>query len=79
MIPQSWAQFQQHSMNSFFARRSRKRKKILLSHQYFFTLSGSAGANAVHRTLMKLSPDVEQTSYISSKKELKVIRKCLLV
>jgi len=29
-------------------------KKILLSHQYLFTLSGSACIKAVHRTLMKL-------------------------
>jgi len=31
--------------------------KILLSHQYLFTLSGSAGIKAVRRTLMKLSRD----------------------
>jgi len=43
-------------MRRFYARRSQKRKKIQLSNQYLFTLSGSAGAKAVRRTLMKLSP-----------------------
>jgi len=41
---------------NFTTRRSRKRKKIQLCHQYLFTLSGSASIKAVHRTLMKLSP-----------------------
>jgi len=34
--------------------------KMQLSHKYLFTLSGSAGAKAVRRTLMKLSPDQRQ-------------------
>jgi len=46
-------------MCSFYACRSQKRKKIQLSYQYLFMLSGSAGAKAEHRTLMKLSPDQE--------------------
>ncbi len=33
--------------------------KILLSHQYLFTLWGSASIKAVRRTLMILSPDVD--------------------
>ncbi len=45
------AQFHQRSMYSFYAGRSRKRKKIQLSHKYLFTLLGST----VLRTLMKLT------------------------
>ncbi len=50
-----WAQFHQHFAYSFYACRCQKHKKILLSHQYLLTLSGSAGVKAVRRTLMKLS------------------------
>jgi hypothetical protein len=32
--------------------------KIQLSHQCLFTLSGPTSVKAVHRTLMKLTPDV---------------------
>ncbi len=48
-------QFHQHFMYNFYARRSQKRKKILLSHQYLFTFTGSASVKAVRRMLMKLS------------------------
>ncbi len=34
-----------------------KSVKIPVSHWYLFTLSGSASVKAVHRSLMKLSPD----------------------
>jgi len=51
-------QFHQHFTHSFYTHRSRKCKKIQLSCQYLFTLSGSAGAKAVHRMLMKLSPNL---------------------
>jgi len=51
-----WCQFHQRSTYSFCACRSQKRKKILLSHKYLFTLSGSASVKAVRRTLMKSSP-----------------------
>ncbi len=50
------AQFHQRYTYSFYACRSQKRKKIQLSHQYLFTLSGSTGAKAERRTLMKLTP-----------------------
>ncbi len=49
-------QCHRHFTCSVYTRRSQKRKKIQLSHQYLFTLLGSAGAKAVRRTLMKLSP-----------------------
>jgi len=39
-LKEPWCQFHQHSLSSFYARRSRKRKKIRLSHQYLFTLLG---------------------------------------
>jgi len=52
-----WAQFHQRSMYSFYARRSRKRKKIQVSHQYLFTLLVSACVKASGRTLIKLTPD----------------------
>jgi len=46
-----WCQFHQHFTHSFYAGNL---KKIQLSHQYLFTLSGSALVKAVRRTLMKL-------------------------
>jgi len=48
-------EFRQCFMCSFYARRSRKPKKIQLSHQYLFKLSGSVFVKAVHRMLMKLT------------------------
>jgi len=50
-------------MCSFYAHRSQKRKKIQLSHQYLFTLSGSESVKAVRRTLMKLTPDGHQFAF----------------
>ncbi len=55
---ETWGQFHQCLTRTFYARKSRKRKKVQLSHQYLFTLSGSACVKAVLRTLMKLSPGV---------------------
>jgi len=49
-------QFHQRFTCSFYTRRSQKRKRIQLSHQYLFTLLGSASVKVVRRTLMKLSP-----------------------
>ncbi len=51
-----WGRFHQCSTYSFYACRSQKRKKRQSSHQYMFTLSGSMSVEAVHRTLMKLTP-----------------------
>jgi len=56
---ESRCQFHQRSTHSFYARRSQKRKKIQLSHQYLLTLSGSASIKDRCRTLMKLSPGQE--------------------
>jgi hypothetical protein len=42
-----WGQFHQCFTCSFYACRSQKRKKIQLSHQYLFTLLGSACVKAV--------------------------------
>ncbi len=53
----TWCHFYQRFMRSFYARRSQKRKNIQLSHQYLFTLLGSARTKAAHRTLMKLTPE----------------------
>jgi len=47
--------FHQRFTYSFYARRSQKRKKIQLSHQYLFMILGSLSVKAVRRTLMKLS------------------------
>ncbi len=52
------SQFHQCSMHSFYARRSQKRKKTLMTKLHFFTLSGSTSVKAVHKMLMKLTPDV---------------------
>jgi len=49
-------------MYSFYARSSQKRK-IQSSCQYLFTLLGSTGAKAAHRTLMKLSPDCVDVNF----------------
>ncbi len=59
-------QFHQCFTHSFYARRSWKRKKIQLSHQSLFTLSGSVGVKAVCRTLMKLSPGLTFTNVLCS-------------
>jgi len=52
----SWGRFHQRSTYSFYARRSRKCKKIQLSRQYLFMLSGPTSVKSVSRTLMKLTP-----------------------
>ncbi len=57
IITETRCQFHQRFMRCFYARRSQKRKKQL-SHQYLFTLSGSAHVKAVCRTLIKLKPVV---------------------
>ncbi len=48
-------QFHQRFMAAFTLINHEKPKKIQISHQYLFTLSGSVGAKAVRRSLMKLS------------------------
>jgi len=53
----TWAQFHQRSTYSFYARRSRKRKKID-DFTVFFTLLSSAHVKAALKTLMKLTPGV---------------------
>ncbi len=50
------AQFHLRSTYSFYACRSRKRKKIPMTWLYFFTLSGATGVKAIQRTLMKSTP-----------------------
>ncbi len=55
------AQFHQHSTYSFYACRSRKCKKLQLSHKYLFTLLGFTGAKAERKMLMKLTPGVDAT------------------
>jgi len=52
----SRGRFHQCSSYSFYARRSKKQRKIQLSHQYLFTPSGSMSVKAVRKTLMKLTP-----------------------
>jgi len=51
-------QFHQCFMRSFNAHRSRKRIKTVKSSVYLFTLLGSAGAKAVYRILIKLTPGI---------------------
>jgi len=58
------AQFHQRFTYSFYARRSRKRKKMLMTWLYFFTLSGSTSVKASHKTLVKLTLD-----YLKEKRE----------
>ncbi len=47
-------QFHQCSTFSFYAHRAQKSKKVQLSHQYLFMLSGSSGIKAVRRMLMNV-------------------------
>jgi len=54
LLIDTWCQFHQYFTRSFYSRGSQKRKKIQLSHQYFFTLSGSASLKAVRTTLIKI-------------------------
>ncbi len=51
------AQFHQHSIYSFYPRRSQKHKKTHDS-AVFFSLLGSTSTKAVRRMLMKLTPGV---------------------
>jgi len=53
----SKAQFHQRSTYSFCTCWAQKRKKILMTYLYLFTLLEFTGAKAAHRTLMKLTPD----------------------
>jgi len=57
-IVYSWAQFHQRSTYSFYARRSRMRKKRQSSHQYHLALLGPTSVKAARRTLMKLTPSI---------------------
>jgi len=54
VFSESRCQLNQHFTQSFYTRRSQKRKKIQLSHKYLFTILGSAHIKAVRRTLIKL-------------------------
>jgi len=53
----SWGQFHQHSISSFYSSRSQKLKKTD-SLTVFFALLASAHVQAACRTLKKLTPDV---------------------
>jgi len=58
-ISEILAQFHhQCSTHSFYAWRSWKHKKILMTWLYFFTLSGSMSVKASCKTLVKLTPAV---------------------
>ncbi len=48
------AQFHQRSMYSFYARRSQKRKKILMTYLYFFTLLGFMSLKALCKNIGKI-------------------------
>ncbi len=54
-------QFHQCSTYSFYARRSQKRKKILMTWLSFYAFGISMSAKAVRKTLMKLTPGVDFT------------------
>jgi len=53
-------------LQAAFMRRSRKRKKRQSSCQFFFLLLGSSQAKSARRTLMKLTPHLNSSQYISS-------------
>ena len=59
----TWGQFHQHSTSSFYARRSRKCKK-LLDLTVFFALLGSSSVKAACRMLMKLTPGFYLTNIL---------------
>ncbi len=52
-------QFHQRSTYSFYACRSQKRKKILMTELYSITLLGSTSVKVVRKTLMKLRASVD--------------------
>jgi len=61
--PSFRCKFHKHFRHSFYARSiSQKCKKIQLSHQNLFMLSGSALVKAVPRMFMKFSPGVNFTN-----------------
>jgi len=66
----SGCQFHQRFTCSFYARRSRERKKDWQLDCLFLTLLGSACVKAVHRMLMKLSPGAKPKSWYSTKEIL---------
>ncbi len=53
-------QFHQHFKHNFYARRSQKCQMTLLTWLSFLCIQGSTCVKAVRRTLMKLSPCVNQ-------------------
>jgi len=57
---ESWCQF--HQRFTLLCLEIPKAWKIQLSHKYLFTLSGSESVKAVRRTLMKLSPGVNNSN-----------------
>ncbi len=61
VISAAWGQFHQCSTSSFCTHRSQKPKKDW-QLDCFFALSGSACRKVACKTLMKLTPDVEQTN-----------------
>jgi len=52
----SWVQYNQHYTSSFYACRSRKCKKTLMTWMSFFAHLGSLRVKAAHKLLMKLTP-----------------------
>ncbi len=52
----TWGQFHQCSTYSFYAHRSQKRKKILMTWLSSYAFGISTSAKAVRKTLMKLTP-----------------------
>jgi len=56
----SWAQFHQHSTSSFYARRSRVRKKRQSSWQCRLALLGPTSIKAARKTLVKLTPGLNK-------------------
>jgi len=55
-------QFYQCSTSSFYARRSWKHKKILMTWLYFFTILVSVRVKAASKMLVKLTPGVNFTT-----------------
>jgi len=64
---QLWGQFHQQFMSSFYPHRSQKWKKDEQLDCLFLALLGSGHVKAVHRTLMKWTPDLFKNYLFLSK------------
>jgi len=80
-VKEIWTQFHQHSTYSFYARRSQKRKKILMTWLYFLCFWDLWGMSvkAVHKMLIKLTPGVNFINVLYTGRSRKCKKDSLIV